>query len=232
MSEDAAKRRKSTYTIWISLLTIVGIILFISGMFFLILGLKASEYSKSIKDSYSKEEIKYGKYIELDVVRDDLLGEYKNNAYGYRIFDPIIDDNEYKHVNQYVLATRRDKKYYAPLKVNFDYIWQFDDLIAGRVDSVHIIGKFVFNNSEFYYPRAMEILGVSGASGVDRVIDNKYCVKVINMEEENQDYYKGLALLILSIICLSRCIDKTNAKHIFSKELGKETSTEQDIVKE
>lgn len=199
---------KNKYVFWISKITYVGIIFSIIGFIFIVQGILNSYNSTKVMSIYQEKDIHLGRYIDCDILREQLLGKFYTEMNGKKVYSPITGNYVYTNAQQYIFLEDIENMYYVTLNVPKEYTEEFKELIAGNVSEIHIFGKFKKLKGELYYDEIMSCLGINNRDEIDKIVSKKYVIQIVDPEMERNVYYKGGALLIIGILCLLKCLEK------------------------
>lgn len=200
--------RNNKYTIWISKITYLGIILCVLGCGFLIQGIKYSYHIVKIKSSYHENEIHAGRYIDCNISKELLLGSYYSEMNGKTLFSPICGYNVYTSTSRYIMMEDTKNSYYVSLDVPDEYQDEFQKMISGTKSSIHIYGKFKKLKGEFGYEEIRNCLKLDKNDDITKFVSTQYVIEIVDLETEKKNYYKGIILLIIGMIIILSCFEK------------------------
>ena len=199
---------QSKYKIWISKITYLGLILSILGIWFLFQGMKYSYYINRTKEYYQKNEIHSGKYIECDISKEQLLGNFYSEMNGKIVYSPICGNNVYTHEQRYIVAVSKENNYYVSIDVPDERKKEFQALFSGEISSIHIFGKFKRIKGELSYEEIIKCLDIKSIDDVEKYVSKQYVIQVVEQTSEKKYYYKGVVLILVGIICVLSCFEK------------------------
>jgi len=199
---------KNKYVIWISKITYIGIIFSIIGFIFIAQGILNSYNSTKVMSIYQEKDIHQGRYIDCDISKEQLLGRFYTEMNGKKVYSPITGTDVITNAQKYVFLEDIENMYYVTLDVPKKYTEEFKELIAGDVSEIHILGKFKRLKDELCYDEIMSCLGINNRDEINEIVSTKYVIQIVDQEMERKVYYKGGVLLIIGILCLSKCLER------------------------
>ena len=195
----------------LSKMSILGCFLCIIGAIFTIQGIIARYNLANIKESYSKFEIKNGRYIEYDISKKDLIGSYYTNPGGSIGYGPYCAEFGYIAKQTYIVSINEKSNYYVPLVVTDKYIKKFSKTSYGD-ESYHIFGKFEKLAYPLDYEMIAKCVGTDNRPKIDALISSCHQIRIVNLEDEKKILYKGLSFLIMGLLIFLFALEKERRK--------------------
>lgn len=168
-------------------------------------GLIRQQNKIHIKNVYDKSEIRADDYIEYDISYEMLLRKYHKGLLkeGY---SPICFTDASTLDNHYYVATVENKEYYIDLVVPPEFQQEFQQLIDGETKTYHVYGRIeklkfpegVYDDSVtegFIY-----CTGIRDTTKLNQMVSTKYQLKVIDANEKESMWYKGLIFFVIGIL--------------------------------
>ena len=188
---------KMRYTL--SKMSVFGCFLCIIGVIFTIQGIIVRYNLANIKESYSKFEIKNGRYIEYDITMEYLIGSYYTNPDGSIKYGPYCSVDAYSLDQTYIVAINNNLDYYVPLLVIREYQKEFEKII-NSTESCHLFCKIEKSNHILDYDIIAKCTGINNKSDIDYFISSDYQLRIANREDEEKILYKGLFFLLVGLL--------------------------------
>lgn len=187
--------------------SILGCFLCIIGTILTIQGLIVRYNLTNIKESYRKFEIKNGRYIEFDIVKEDLIGSYYTNQNGSIQYYPYCNTDALSSYESYVVSVNEDSDYYVSLLVVQKYLKDFNHMLDSN-DTYHIVGKFEKLRSTLLYDVIAECLGIDDRSKLDQVLSTDHQIRIVDLNDEKKILYKGLSILLIGLFLFVITLEK------------------------
>lgn len=190
-----------------SKLSILGCFLCVIGALFTIQGIIVRYNLTNIKESYNKFEIRNGRYIEFDIVKEDLVGSYYTNPNGSIHYGPYCAESGYIAKQIYIAPINEDSNYYVPLIVPNKFIKKFSKTIYSD-ESYHIFGKFERFSYVLNYELLAKCIGTDIKSKIDELVSSYHQIRLVDLEEEKKILYKGLSILMIGVFLFLVTLEK------------------------
>lgn len=185
----------------------MGCFLCIIGTILTLQGLIVRYNLTNIKESYRKFEIKNGRYIEFDIVKEDLIGSYYTNQNGSIQYYPYCNTDALSSYESYVVSVNEDSDYYVSLLVVQKYLKDFNHMLDSN-DTYHIVGKFEKLRSTLLYDVIAECLGIDDRSKLDQVLSTDHQIRIVDLNDEKKILYKGLSILLIGLFLFLVTLEK------------------------
>ncbi len=211
--------KKFTYTVYISKFTIVFFLICILGGIVMVKGLIRQQQRIHVKHAYDKSQIHLGDCIEYDISLELLLKSYHKGLL-HEGYSPVCFTDAYTMDNHYFVTTGEDKEYYISLVVPPEFQQEVQQLIDGETKTYHVYGRIErLKFQEVYNDSVMEGLiyctGIRDTAKLGQMVSEKYQLKIIDPNEKESMWYKGLLFFITGILGVLGSIEK---KHAASKD--------------
>lgn len=190
-----------------SKLSILGCFLSIIGAILTIQGILVRYNLTNIKESYRKFEIKNGRYIEFEIVKEDLIGSYYTNPNGSIHYGPYCNTDALSSNQYYMVSVNEDSDYYVSLLVVREYQKDFQKKLNSD-DTYHIVGKFEKFRNMLAYDIIAECLGINDRAKLDQIISSDHQIRIVDLEDEKKILYKGLSILIIGLFLFFVTLEK------------------------
>ena len=197
--------KKFTYTYYISKYTVVFFLICIVGGIFTVKGLIRQEHRIHVKNAYDKSEIRLGDYIEYNISREQIMGRYSEDSSKYF---PFCVSDGYTSESRYLVATDENKEYYISLIVPRKFQQELQQLIDGKTKTYHIYGRIEKLKHELYYDTIADCTGIRDMTKLKQLVSTKYELKVIDPNEKESMWYKGLIFFAVGLFGVLASIEK------------------------
>ena len=222
-----ARYRKTKKTYTLTRTNILACLIIIAGIFFWVQGLICSYNLEFVKNSYKTSSIKTGNYIEYDISREQLIGDYYNDVNGTRIFKPYSVTDAVLGSTMYIGATNDDLDCYIPIKVPRSYRDDFNQMVSGSIDTYHLFGKITWYTgfSEKFadvltYDSMAEYLGID-VEELGNMFSDNHKLKLVDPKAEGRITFKGLSLILIGSLILrssDRIVKKENNDYAYVRK--------------
>lgn len=179
----------------LSKMSVLGCFLCIIGAIFTIQGIIARYNLANIKESYSKFEIRNGRYIEYDISKENLIGRCYMDSDGSVNFSPYCNTDALSSNQFYLTAINGNSDYYVSLVIPREYQKDFQKMLKSD-DTYHVVGKFDKLRGILIYEGIAKCLGTNDKSKIDQIVSADYQIRIVNLENEKKELYKGLSILV------------------------------------
>lgn len=197
------KKRIPTY--YISKFTVVFFVMCILGGIFTVKGLIRQQHRIHIKNAYDQSEISLGDFIEFDISREQIMGNYSEDSSKY--FPHCVVD-AYTSESRYLVATDENKEYYISLIASREFLPELQRLIDGETKTYHVYGRIEKLKHELYYDAIADCTGIRDTTKLKQMVSTKYELKVIDANKKESMWYKGLIFFIVGILGMLVSIEK------------------------
>lgn len=191
--------------------SILGLLIFIIGVCFTIQGIINRYNLSNINESYREYEIKNGRYIECDITKERLIGNYYTENNGKVKYSPYCGTDAISSDSTYIVAINEDSDYYVPLIVAREYQKDFKEMVNSD-DTYHLVGKFEKFRSFLSYDLVAECLGTDDKSKINQMVSASHQIKLVDLEDEKRELYKGFLFLIVGAFILFLSVSRENSK--------------------
>lgn len=175
-------------------------------------GLVRQQQRIHIKNAYDKSEIRLGDCIEYDISYEHLLRSYHKGSLkkGYSVIcltDALTADNHY------YAAAGENKEYYIDLVVSPEFQQEFQKLIDGETKTYHVYGriekvKFPVTYDDSITEGLIYCTGIRDTAKLHQMILEKYQLKIIDPNEKESMWYKGLIFFVMGMLGVLGSIEK------------------------
>ena len=197
------KKRIPTY--YISKFIVVFFVICILGGIFTVKGLIRQQHRIHIKNAYDRSEVRLEDYLEFDISREQIMGNYSEDSSKYFphcVVDALTSET------QYLVATEESKEYYISLIVSREFLPELQRLIDGETKTYHVYGRIEKLKHELHYDSITNCTGVRDMTKLKQLVSTKYELKVIDPNEKESMWYKGLIFFIIGILGVFGSIEK------------------------
>ncbi|MDE6314366.1 MAG: hypothetical protein K2M46_12275 [Lachnospiraceae bacterium] len=168
-------------------------------------GLIRQQNKSHIKNVYDKSKIHADDYIEYDISYEMLLRKYHKGLLkeGY---SPICTTDAFTSDNHYFVAMGENKEYYIELVVPPEFQQEFQQLIDSETKTYHVYGRIeklkfpenVYDDS--VTEGLIYCTGIRDTTKLNQMVSTKYQLKVIDANEKEGMWYKGLIFFVMGIL--------------------------------
>lgn len=197
--------KKHVPTYYISKFTVVFFVICILGGIFTVKGLIRQQHRIHIKNAYDKLEVRLGDYLEYDIFREQIMGNYYKDSSQYFPFC-VVDG--YTSESRYLVATDENREYYISLIVPRKFQQELQPLIDGKTKTYHVYGRIEKLKHELYYDTIADCTGIRDMTKLKQMVSTKYELKVIDPNEKESMWYKGLIFFAVGIFGVMGSIEK------------------------
>ena len=197
------KKRIPTY--YISKFTVVFFVICILGGIFTVKGLIRQQHRLHIKNAYNQSEIRLGDFIEFDISREQIMGNYSEDSSKY--FPHCVVD-VYTSETRYLVATEENKEYYISLIVSREFLPELQRLIDGETKTYHVYGRIEKLKHELHYDSITDCTGIRDMAKLKQLVSTKYELKVIDANKKESIWFKGLIVFLIGILGVLISIEK------------------------
>ena len=203
---------KSTHTYYISKFTVIFFLICIIGGIFTVKGLIRQEQRIHKKSAYDKSGVRLGDCIECDISQEQLLRCYHKGEL-HEGADPVCTTDAYIMDNHYFVATEKNKEYYICLVVPPEFQWEMKQFIDGETKTYHVYGrieklKFKPAYNDSVKEGLIYCTGIHDTTKLKQMVSEKYQLKVIDPNEKESMWYKGLIFFIMGVMGVLGSIEK------------------------
>lgn len=204
--------KKFTYTYYISKWTIIFSLICFLGGIFTVKGLIRQQQRIHTKNAYEESKIHVGDCIEYDISCELLLRCYHKGEL-WEGYTTICLTDAYTMDNHYYVATGENKEYYIDLVVPPEFQEEFQQLIDGETKTYHVYGrieklKFPVTYDDSITQGLIYCTGIRDTAKHHQMISEKYQLKIINPNERESMWYKGLIFFVMGLLGVLGSIEK------------------------
>lgn len=204
--------KKFTYTYYISKWTVIFFLICLFGGIFTVKGLIRQQQRIHTKNAYVASKIHFGDCIEYDISYELLLRCYHKGEL-WEGYSPICNSDAYTMDNHYYVATGENKEYYIDLVVPPKFQQEFQQLIDGETKTYHVYGriekvKFPVTYDDVVTRGLIDCTGIRDTAKHRQMISEKYQLKIIDPNERESMWYKGLIFFFMGIFGMLISIEK------------------------
>lgn len=204
--------KKITYMYYFSKWTVVWLLICVVGGTFTVEGLVRQEQRNHIKNAYDISNIRMGDCIEYDISYDMLLRAYHKGALSER-YAPICTTDAVTMDNHYIAATGESKEAYICLVAPPKFQQELQQLIDGEAETYHVFGrierlKFDLTHDDYVMEGLIYCTGIRDKTKLAQMVSDKYQLKIIDAEEQESMWYKGLIFFVMGILGVLGSVEK------------------------
>ena len=177
----------------------------ILGGIFTVKGLIRQQHRIHIKNAYDQSEIRLGDFIEFDISREQIMGNYSEDSSKYFphcVVDALTSET------QYLVATEENKEYYISLIASREFLPELQRVIDGETKTYHVYGRIEKLEHELYYDSITNCTGIRDMTKLKQLVSTKYELKVIDPNEKESMWYKGFIFFIIGFLGVLVSIEK------------------------
>lgn len=204
------KNRTPTY--YISKFTVVFFVMCILGGIFTVKGLIRQQQRIHIKNTCDPSELHLGDCFQYDISLEQLLRNYHKGLLHEGV-GPVYTTDASTMDNHYFVATGENKEYYICLVVPPEFQEEMQQFIDGETRTYHVYGRI--ENLKFkpaYNDSVKEGLiyctGIRDTTKLKQMVSEKYQLKIIDPNEKESMWYKGLIFFITGFLGMLVSIEK------------------------
>lgn len=196
------KKRRPTY--YISKIMVIFFLICIVGGIFTVKGLIRQEQRIHKKNTYDGSDIRLGDCIECDISLEQLLRSYHKGLLHEGV-GPVYTTDASTMDNHYFIATGENKEYYIRLVVPPEFQQEMQQFIDGETKTYHVCGrieklKFKPAYNDSVKEGLIYCTGIRDTTKLKQMVSEKYQLKIIDPNQKESMWYKGLIFFIMGIL--------------------------------